>query len=326
MGTSPRTDARAASVPRTAGDLRADLPPEWPRSEARLANGALALRHAAPVDAVTAAPALFVHGLGGQSTNWTDLMAMLRDRVDGVAVDLPGFGWSAPPLDRDWTPRRSAETLAELVVERWGGAPVHLFGNSMGGAIAVQLAARRPELVRTLTLVSPALPRIVPRRTSIHLPVVATPGIGRALMDKYLTLPADRRARATVSLCFADPSTVPQQRLDEATAEVRRRDELPYVQEAFTQSLRGLLATYLDASSSRPWKLAERISAPTLLVYGRRDKLVDPVAAHTTAFPDRRVVLLMNCGHVAQIEAPQLVAEAWRDLFAHPTAASAVTS
>jgi pimeloyl-ACP methyl ester carboxylesterase len=306
---------RATHVPRTAADLLAALPPDWPRSEVRVPNGTLAVRAAEPLDAATAAPALFVHGLGGQSTNWTDLMAMLRDRLDGVAVDLPGFGWSPPPLDGDWTPRRTADTLADLVRDRWGGEPVHVFGNSMGGAVAVQLAARHPALVRTLTLVSPALPRIVPRRTSIHLPVVATPGIGRALMDKYLTLPADRRARATVSLCFADPSTVPSQRFEDATAEVRRRDALPYVQEAFTQSLRGLLATYLDASSGRPWKLAERITAPTLLVYGHRDKLVDPIAAHTTAFPDRRVVLLMNCGHVAQIEAPDLVAEAWRELL-----------
>ena len=90
-------------------------------------------------------PALFVHGLGGNATNWTDLMALLRDRLDGCRPSIcPGFGWSPPPRDGDYSPRRNAESLAELVETRFDGRPVHLFGNSMGGAIAVQLAARRP--------------------------------------------------------------------------------------------------------------------------------------------------------------------------------------
>lgn len=315
----------STSVPVTREDLRAHLPPDWPLSEVRLPNGPLSVRRAEQVDPDTAEPALLIHGLGGQSTNWTDLMAMLRDRLDSVAVDLPGFGWSPPPTDGDWTPARSAASLADLITTLWGTRPVHVFGNSMGGAVAVQLAAARPDLVSSLTLVSPALPRLLPRRTSIHLPVIATPGIGDKLMAKYLTVDAARRARATIDMCFADPESVPPQRVAAAEAEVRRRDALPYLQEAFTQSLRGLLATYLDVSPQRPWKLAERITAPTLLVYGRKDKLVDPIAAHSTAFPDRRVVLLMNCGHVAQLESPELVSQAWRSMLPHrPTRASTV--
>ncbi len=315
MPLQPDASPASPRVPRTREDLLAELPAEWPRHEVQVPNGILSVRTADPVDPASAEPALFVHGLGGQATNWTDLMAMLRDRLDAVAPDLPGFGWSPPPRDGDWTPRRTASSLADLVQHRWDGRPVHLFGNSMDGAVALQLAATRPELGRTLTLISPALPRRVPRLTSVHLPVVATPGVGTQLMRRYLTLPADRRARATVDVCFADPSCVPPRRLAEAEAEVRRRDALPYLQEAFTQSLRGLLATYLDTSATRPWRLAERVRVPTLLVYGRRDKLVDPIAAHSNAFPDRRVVLLMNCGHVAQLEAPALVNEAWRDLL-----------
>ena len=309
--------AEQPQVPMTREDLRRALPPDWPREDVSVPNGTLSVRWAEPVDPAAAEPALLIHGLGGQSTNWTDLMALMRDRLDAVAPDLPGFGWSPPPRDGDWTPARSAASLADLVVARWGTRKVHVFGNSMGGAVAVQLAASRPDLVRTLTLVSPALPRLVPRRTSIHLPVVATPGIGTKLMAKYLSEDPSRRARATINLCFADPDSVPPQRVSEAEDEVRRRDTLPYVLDAFTQSLRGLLATYLDTSAQRPWKLAERISAPTLLIYGRKDKLVDPIAAHNTAFPDRRVVLLMNCGHVAQLEAPELVSQAWRSMLPH---------
>jgi pimeloyl-ACP methyl ester carboxylesterase len=50
-------------------------------------------------------------------------------------------------------------------------------------------------------------------------------------------------------------------------------------------------------------------------VYGRRDKLVDPIHAHTKAFPDVRVVVLPHAGHVSQIEQPVLVMEAFRHLL-----------
>ena len=306
---------REIDVPRSTDDLLAALPDPWPREDVVVPNGTLSLRHAEPVDAATAEPALFVHGLGGSSLNWTDLMAMLRDRVDGVAVDLPGFGWSPPPRDGDYALARTAQSLADLVQTRFDGRPVHLFGNSMGGAIAVQLAARRPELVRTLTLVSPALPKIGVRRTNVHLPVIAAPGLGTTLMKRYLTLDAETRAKATVDVCFADPSSVPEARMEEAVREVRRRDALPYVADAFLQSLRALMATFLDRSAERPWVLAERVTCPTLLVYGRLDKLVDPIHAHTKAFPDVRVLVLPHAGHVSQIEQPVLVADAWRDLL-----------
>ena len=211
----------------------------------------------------------------------------------------PGFGWSPPPRDGDYTPRRNAESLAELVEKRFDGRPVHLFGNSMGGAIAVQLAARRPDLVRTLTLVSPALPKVGVRRTNVHLPVIAAPGLGHDADEALPRRSTPPRARkATIDVCFADPASVPLPRMEEAVQEVRRRDALPYVADAFVQSLRGLMATYLDRTPERPWKLAERITCPTLLVYGRRDKLVDPIHAHTKAFPDVRVLVLPHAGHV----------------------------
>ena len=303
-----------AAVPRTTQDLLDNLPQPWPREEIIVRNGTLSARVAEPINP-NSEPAVFIHGLGGNASNWTDLMALLRDQLDGLAVDLPGHGWSPPPRDGDYSPQRSAESIAELIAIRFGGRTAHVFGNSMGGALALQLAARHPEQVKTLTLVSPALPKIGVRRSNAHLPVIATPGVGMRLYKRYLEMDPVMRARATVDVCFADPNSVPQERMDQAVDEVRRRDELPYAGDAFLQSLRGLLATYLDRSQTRPWKLAEGIEIPTLLVYGRRDKLVDPIHAHTKAFPDVRVLVVPDAGHVAQIEHPVLVANAWRALL-----------
>ncbi|MEK8109251.1 alpha/beta fold hydrolase [Micromonospora sp. M12] len=90
-----------------------------------------------PATAAGAEPALYVHGLGGSSQNWTDLAGLLADRLDGQAIDLPGFGRSEPGR------RYTIPAFADLVV-RWiehsGRGPVHLFGNSLGGAVAVRVA------------------------------------------------------------------------------------------------------------------------------------------------------------------------------------------
>jgi pimeloyl-ACP methyl ester carboxylesterase len=255
---------------------------------------------------------VYLHGLGGSSLNWTDLMGRLSGDVDGWSMDLGGFGQSPPPRDGDMTPAGHARSAAELV-EWLGNGPVHLFGNSLGGSVALQLAARRPDLVRTLTLVSPALPSLFATSSNAHLPVIAVPGIGERLVPKYLETDAGARVRGTIEVCFADPSRVSPTRLAEAVDEVTGRDHLPYASDAFLRSLRGLVRTFLDIGPNRPWKLAERVTCPTLVIYGRKDPLVDPRSAHrvTKHFRDAHVVVLPDSGHVAQMEHPEFVAAAW---------------
>ena len=147
-----------------------------------LSQRALSVRHRP--GAPGAEPAVMIHGLGGSSLNWTDLMAGLSDRLDSSAVDLAGFGESPPPRDGDFSPPGQARGVAELIQEKHFG-PVHLFGNSLGGAVALQLAARYPELIRSLTLISPALPRLLPTRETMHMPIIALPGVGDRLLKRY---------------------------------------------------------------------------------------------------------------------------------------------
>ena len=70
--------------------------------------------------------ALYVHGLGGASTNWTDLAALLAVRFDGWAVDLPGFGRSQPPPRGRYSIRghvRAVIDVLEHIVGQPGEAP-----------------------------------------------------------------------------------------------------------------------------------------------------------------------------------------------------------
>lgn len=293
-----------------------------PRVTVSLADRTYAVRRSGSPEAP---PAVFIHGLGGSSLNWTELTSLLADELDCWAVDLNGFGWSPPPRDGDYSMPGHARGVAELI-EHIDRGPVHVFANSMGGAVAVQLAATRPDLVRSLTLVSPALPSLRARKTNIHLPVISIPGVGERLVNKYMeTTDATVRASATLDLCFADPSRVSDDRRQEAIDEVARRDHLPYLTEAFMGSLRGLMATYFDVSKKRPWEMAKKITCPVVLIYGRQDKLVDPKAAHKTTkkFPDAHVVVIPDSGHVAQMEHPEFVVEAWHRFVRKPLTRSA---
>ena len=300
--------------------------PHWPGHEMQLPSGQLHVRSAPPTSDA-AEPAVMVHGLGGAATNWTDVMDLLRDRLDPWAPDLPGFGWSPPPSAGDYSLRAHVRAVTELV-EDGGRGPVHLLGNSLGGTVSTVVAATRPDLVRTLTLVSPALPVLRPRLSNIHLPALAVPWAGQRLARRLDRYPVEQRVRATLALCWADPSRVPPERVEEAMTEAERRVRLEHDSAAMIGSLRSLMAAYLRPDRWPLWRLASHVRVPTLLVYGLRDRLVDPRSAYRAArtFPDNRLVLLPDSGHVSQMEHPQVVATAVRRLLADVAAREQPTS
>lgn len=289
--------------------------PLWPGELLPAGAGSLFVRRSgAPVEG--AEPAVLVHGLGGSSTNWTDTMGLLRDRLDTFAPDLPGFGRSPVPADGDYSLEAHARAVLDLA-ETVADGPVHLMGNSLGGTVATVAAARRPDLVRTLTLVSPALPVRRARLTNLHLPLASVPGLGARLAGVLARLPVERRVRMAIALCFADPTRVPTDRFEAAVAEATRRAGLPHSDDAMLASLRRLLFAYLRRGDASLWSVAGRVTAPTLLVYGGRDRLVDPATGTRAArtFPRARLVLLPDSGHVSQMEHPDVVAAEIRRLL-----------
>ena len=266
-------------------------------------------------------PAVLVHGLGGSALNWIPLMQRLGGQVASLAIDLPGFGMSPPPRDGDYSPRGHARAVA-AAIDEWRrrrdiAGPVHVMGNSMGGAVSLQLAAHRPDLVSSLTLISPALPSVRVGRGNAHLPVVAIPGVGESLVRRYAAVPVEQRVQATLDACTTDPARIPSELREALVQETAQRDALPYATDAFLRSLRGLLATYADRGPRRPWRLARQIDRPVLAIYGEDDILVDPRGSSRAAreFRDADVVLLDDCGHVAQMEHPDLVADLWAERF-----------
>ncbi|MDX3077754.1 alpha/beta fold hydrolase [Streptomyces sp. NPDC088354] len=262
------------------------------------------------------APALFVHGLGGSSLNWSLLMGVLSDRVRGEALDLPGFGYSPPPDDGNYSIGGHARAVVRLM-EASGRGPVHLFGNSLGGAVATKVAAARPDLVRTLTLISPALPEVPPQRSAWPTGILGVPGVAALFTRATRGWTVDRRTRQLLALCYGDPGKVTEEAFAEHAEEYERRLALPYFWDALTRSARGIVDAYTLGGQHNLWRQAERVLAPTLLVYGGRDRLVAPRMAYRAArtFRDARLLLLPDSGHVAMMEHPDAVSRAFRELL-----------
>ena len=116
-------------------------------------------------------PIILVHGLGGSTRWWARNASPLAEHHAVYLVNLPGFGslrWRGPRF----VLREAADWLAEWI-DAVGIGPCHVVGHSMGGCIAVRLAARRPELVRRLVLVAPAGVPTGRRMVSYGVPLVA---------------------------------------------------------------------------------------------------------------------------------------------------------
>ena len=281
-----------------------------------LAGLTLAVRSRPPVTAGLP-PALYIHGLGGSSQNWSALMARLDGTVDSEALDLPGFGDSPPPDDGNYSVTGHARAVIRYL-DAQGRAPVHLFGNSLGGAIATRVAALRPDLVRTLTLVSPALPEWRVQRTALPTGLLAVPGVARLFGRLTKDWTAEQRVRGALALCYGDPARVTPEQFRAQVEIMNHRLTLPYFWDAMVRSARGVVDAYTLGGQQGLWRQAERVLAPTLLIYGRRDRLVAYRMAGKAAraFRDSRLLTLPDAGHVAMMEYPQTVARAVREFLA----------
>lgn len=319
----PTPDARArdaATRGAPAPDAAPHPIPHWPGRLADLGEGERVwLAETNPSRDARPARELVVcvHGMSGAATNWTDFMGALAPDFDCVALDLPGSGFSPPPRRMSgYSVTALAGTVIRLI-EALAAGPVHLVGNSMGGAIAIRVAARRPDLVRTLTLVSPVLPdrRINP--ATVHFPVISLPLLGDWLVSRYIRrYPAENRVAGVFATCYYDASRVNRERFAQEVAELRRRDGLSYGVRSLTRAARTLTGETLRPRRLSLWRAAEQLHMPALVLFGSHDRLVSPrlAAPAARAFRNARVLVLPESGHIAQMEHPATVAALFREM------------
>lgn len=272
-------------------------------------------------------PQLLVHGLGGSSVTWVEIMGGLAEHGPVVAVDLPGFGRTLPGADDDLTVRGYVRFVRE-VADELGWDRFTLHGNSMGGLIAVLLAARHPERVERLVLVSPALPPrtplglLVPARATVDgmAPIAVSTFSAAVLGVVGIAGPelTEHRNRQLLKLIYPDPDGVDRALLELMAADFRGDDATTVRsrRRALRSATRSIAALWTDPR--RVWRAVGRVEAPTLLLGGTKDALVPAkvLRAVLARRPDWTGRVLDDRRHALMMEDPATYLEElgrWRD-------------
>lgn len=246
-------------------------------------------------------PVLLVHGIGHRREAWGRLPALLGAKGhDVTVVDLPGFGLSGPPTSPDdYSMRSTAEQVERLAAELGLERP-HVVGNSLGGLIALELAARGS--VRTALALAPA--GFASHR---HLAVAATTLLalkaGSSLPSRVHR--AVHRSPRLHALAFWP---------------LYARPELvdPEVSLGDTLALRGGVGFWPHLLGSRRHLVPGELAVPTTIAWGERDRLLLPAQAQTARerLPQAEHVLLAGCGHCPQVDDPEAVLDLATSTFA----------
>jgi pimeloyl-ACP methyl ester carboxylesterase len=281
-------------------------------------------------------PRVLIHGFATTRAVWTLVAPALSRGHRVVTLDVPGFGESEP-AGPGFELDRVAERIAEGLAARGVATPFDLLGHSLGAAVALTLAARRPDAVRRLVLAAPAglgraaptagLARSAPADGAVRALAdgavrALADGVLRALADGVRVLPggidgllAARRSLAPLTdlawgrrllllTAVADAAALPPTQarlLVEASAGARRSSEA--------------LATIASADL-RP--LLARTEAPLGLIWGARDRTVPLRAARliADARPDATLDVIQDAGHVSMVERPEAFVAAAERLLA----------
>lgn len=253
------------------------------------------------------APFLLIHGWGSSVVNWLETMKLLGAHRRAIAVDLPGFGESSTP-NGSYRPEWLAGSVRAFM-DALGLSRAVVAGNSLGGLVAIMLAAAWPERVEALIPVDPALPNDGPRPPIKHVGALFAPTlpvVGEALFARYLR----REPRAVLDEAlqrnFADPTNLSEAmyaaRLAEAHARQARTEQVLSV----TRSNRQMMWA-LTGRREVIWRTVRSLSIPTLFVWGDQDRLVPSHIGERAVgeVAGAQLVVLENCGHNPQLECPQ---------------------
>jgi pimeloyl-ACP methyl ester carboxylesterase len=248
-------------------------------------------------------PLVLVHGAGTSGAIWRRATALLSGRHRVVAPDVPGYGGS-PAAGRGFALEEVTDRLATGLEEAGVPAPYDLVGHSMGGGIAILLAARHPERVRRLVLVAPAGLAALPRAVATLLGTVAAPyAIARRRLASPLAgSPLVRRlALAGVA---RDGARVP---VDHARAILASSEGAtrigPGLASAAAADLRQTLAG---------------LTCPLGLVWGEHDPVIPRrrIEVIRGARPDVTVSVVPDTAHAPMLERPNAFCAALEDVLA----------
>lgn len=235
---------------------------------------------------------VLIHGFGSDRLSWAGNVAALLPVARVHALDLPGHGESGPDVGSG-TVTELASRVAETLTAQ-GIARAHLLGHSLGGAIAMELAAAAPERVASLALIAPAgLGSGLDHDFLARFPQLVTPEETAALLGRLVSRPQ-----------LINKFTV--QRVLAQLAIPGARDALQRIAATLRHSEADLARTAAAVARSR---MACRV------IWGDRD-CINPLDAERLAAIDGDPLIVSDAGHLPHIEAARQVNTAIAGLLA----------
>ena len=237
---------------------------------------------------------VLVHGLLGYSFNWRRIIPRLAQKSEVFAPDLPGSGFSECSSRLDCSLTASARRLLGFL-DAVGITSATLIGSSYGGATAMVAASLDPGRIRRLVLVSPANPwsRIGRKRLRLlRIPAIAAcfPAVARWArpLQGYF-----------VHRMYGDPRRMTEETLLSHFKPLERRGVLEHAV--------GMVKTWSEDMEVLTAALPKIAKIPALLVWGCRDKTVDPASAAplSRCFESARVEVIKGAGHLPYEECPK---------------------
>jgi pimeloyl-ACP methyl ester carboxylesterase len=229
---------------------------------------------------------LLIHGLGLSGGAWWRTVDALAPSMRVITFDHRGIGQSAS-LTYAYTTEAMADDavtiLDALHIDR-----LHVYGFSLGGMVAQQIALRHPERVRSLVLGGT---HSGGRRASRPDTDVI------AFFQRRDRMPPEQAAWASVPFNYGPRSQA--QQADRIAEDIERRLQNPFNERAYRAQL-------LAASLHNCYGRLERIGAPTLVVHGELDRIIPVANAHMTAerVPSAELKILKDAGHLYPTEEP----------------------
>jgi pimeloyl-ACP methyl ester carboxylesterase len=234
----------------------------------------------------TGDPVLLIHGLGLSGGAWWRTVDTLAGSMRVITYDHRGIGQSES-LTHAYTTEAMADDavsiLDDLEMER-----VHVYGFSLGGMIAQQVALRHPGRVQALVLGGT---HSGGRRVAYPDAEVA------AFFRRRATMPSEQAAWASVPYNYGPRSRATQ--ADRIAEDIGRRLRNPFNERAYQAQL-------LAGSLHNCYRRLSRIQAPTMVVHGARDRIIPVANAHMTAelVPGAELRILEEAGHLYPTEEP----------------------
>ena len=255
---------------------------------------------------------LLLHGLFDHKGTWSSLCPYLNRHFRLLAPDLIGFGHSSKPLldhlpvSYRYSPPMHAEYLCRFILQR-GLDDVILVGNSLGGGIALYLALQFPQLqcrTRGLVLIDAAG---YPQQLPGHIQELGG-WLGTLMNNPFFRWLAFRTGlvslvvQKTFEHAFYDERLITPE-LKNATLEILKSRNIFYAYKTAAQNI-------LPAGHQEMVKKFAQITCPTLLIWGREDRIIPVLSAlrFKEDIPHANLHIIEQCGHSPQLEHPEQVA------------------